>query len=123
MYLFVKDNRFKMKMWSDSRLVNKQAIFCLCTKCIKEDETIGTVCPTHKRFMEATRYLQVTAPVFACADFKETPLRDNVLDTLYEPSQESVEHYRAKFAVDWETQKKLWNIDDNLQPIGQPKVI
>lgn len=110
-------------MWSDSRLVNKQGIFCLCTKCIKEDETLGMVCPVHKQFMKATRLLNVAAPVFACLDFQANPLRDNTLDTLYEPSQESVEHYRAKFAEDWETQKKIWGLDDNLQPIKEAKVI
>lgn len=67
-------------MWSDSRLVSKQGVLCLCTKCTKEDEPTGIECPIHKRFMEGTRFLQVAAPVIACLDFVDDRTKPNLLD-------------------------------------------
>jgi hypothetical protein len=114
MFVNAYDNRFKMKMWCDSRLVNKQGVFCLCTKCIKENEDKGIECPIHKRFMQGTRFLNVTAPVFACTDFVEDPDAENLVEQLYEPMREQSEHLKAlagiDFADSWGEQKERWGL-------------
>lgn len=71
--MFVKtlDYRFRIMMWSDSRLANKQGELCLCTKCAKEDEINNIECPTHKQFMRDTRILVVNAPIIACPKFED----------------------------------------------------
>ena len=76
------DNRFGIQMYSDSRLSNKQANFCLCTCCLREDVTKGVECPTHKGFMRMTRVLTISAPVFACLGFIEDKSKPNKLNIM-----------------------------------------
>jgi hypothetical protein len=110
-------------MWSDTRLVDMQGVFCLCTKCIKEDETFGKECLIHKSFMIITRQLKVAAPVFACLEFEEDKNKTVVIDELYEPSKEKITSTAVMggwhFASSWAEQKERWGIDDNLQPINR----
>jgi hypothetical protein len=106
--------RFKIDMWSDEKLAGKQSLFCLCTSCNKENENLKIECPIHKRFMEATRYLMVGAPIFACPDFAQDTGK-LIVDIPYDPINGINGHY--VFAKDWETQKKIWGLDDKLQPI------
>lgn len=119
MFIRFIDSRFKEEMWSDSRLTNKQLIFCLCGKCIKEQSKQGKPCSIHTEFMKITKQLKVAAPVFACVDFVENPERSSLIDPLYEPSQERIEMAKVEgayqFAKDWETQKKRWGLNDRLE--------
>ncbi len=104
--------RFGVEMWSDKRLLNKESAFCLCTSCKRsyDHEKGQPECLLHKDFMQATRYLQVGAPIFACLEFEEnTVISNEVLGNLYAPTQEQVETYKgegwAQFMKDWDAQK------------------
>ena len=103
---FVKnyDGRFRIRMWSDSRLVNKQVIFCLCSNCVKEQYNAGIRCQKHRVFMAMTRLINIVAPVFACLDFVERE-GSNHLNELYEPMREKIESHteeeRYDFMEEW----------------------
>lgn len=126
------DSRFRTLMWSDSRLVDKQAVFCLCTTCLKEDVVKGVECSTHKAFMRMTRILNIAAPVFSCLLFVKDTSRPNKTDVLYEPSCECVEDLKQEietlkdrykteradtFSRNLEEQQRIWGVDKNFQPL------
>jgi hypothetical protein len=60
-------------MYSDSRVVNKQGNYCLCTRCTKANVYPGEVsmCVVHDEFIKMTTQLFISAPIFACHSFSE----------------------------------------------------
>ncbi len=130
-FIHARDDRFGVQMISDSRLANKQAEFCLCSSCLREDAVKGIECPTHTTFMRMTRILNLASPVFSCLLFVEDTSKPNKTDEFYEPSREKVEDLKQeienlkdehkkelanRFTQSFKEQKKLWGVDDNLQP-------
>ena len=79
-------------MWSDSRLVNMQGAFCLCTYCTKEQYP-KIRCDRHRAFMKMTRLINIAAPVIACLDFESLD-KENEMDKFYEPQAEKEKTFR-----------------------------
>ena len=126
MFVNIWNNRFSRKMWCDARLANKGPLFCLCVQCkktplSKEYDIDKDGCPIHRRFMAATKYLELAAAIFACPEFEEDTNRISLIDHLYEPTQEKLaereEESRYQFAKDWEAQRKIWGINEDLKPV------
>jgi hypothetical protein len=115
MYIKVFNKRFDVLMWSDSRLVNTSANFCLCSSCAKSDITVGIICPKHDEFMNLTQNLKLAAPVFACLDFEELPNVHNYLDQYYDnemlcsyaPFTKMYEE-QDRIRRQWEAQQERW---------------
>jgi hypothetical protein len=77
------NRRFNYPMFSDSRLVNEQGKYCLCTRCsntsLDTDEDQTHICKRHDDFIEMTTKLQLASPVFACPEFKERPDKEDLI--------------------------------------------
>ena len=102
-------------MFTDSRLVNTAANFCLCSSCSKTDITKGIICATHEAFMRMTESLKVAAPVFACGEFVEKDDAYNFLDQYYDgpdlstrKSMSGYYEYMDRIKRDWKAQKEIW---------------
>jgi hypothetical protein len=99
-FIWARNVRFKRNMWSD--------------KCVRGDESSGRVCPIHQKFMDDTRAINIAAPIFACLEFEEDKTVDDLVEPLYEKSQEDIETVRAEkyctFANTWEEQQKMWGV-------------
>ncbi len=96
MFVNLFDTHIGVLMWSDSRLVSVAPYFCLCGSCAKHGKD-GKACPTHKRFVETTRELEVSAPIFGCPNFKELDGGINYLDQYCDGDELSRAKLRADF--------------------------
>jgi len=115
MFVLVRSARFKIPMWSDSRLVDLSPPFCLCSSCAKGDIVKGKICQKHDEFMKMTQALQIAAPVFSCPDFAELEGGYNFLDDYYDGNKFSTASsgngdavLRHKIKLDWDAQVGYW---------------